>query len=241
MDHIYGQGNTQGNLVILGGCTMATIYFVEDDQAIGYVIEKTIEHAGLDGKGFRDAASFMQAFSQQKPDLILLDLMLPDQSGMDVLKWIRRQDEHVPIMVLSALQSEMDKVIALDKGADDYMTKPFGVLELTSRIQAKLRKQSDERKWFYKNIELDDRKHTLFINHQSVYLTNKEYDIFKLLIKNQINVVSKDHIFKEVWETDYIGETRTLDMHIKSLRSKLSEYQAECAIETIRGVGYQLK
>ncbi|HAX03927.1 MAG: hypothetical protein A2Y45_07590 [Tenericutes bacterium GWC2_34_14] len=220
---------------------MPKIYFVEDDQAIGYVIEKTIEHAGLEGKGFRDGSSFKQAFLKDKPDLILLDLMLPDVSGMELLKWIRSFDQHTPVMVVSALQSEMDKVIALDQGADDYMTKPFGVLELTSRIQSKLRKQSDDRKYALGNILLDDKKHTLLINQENVYLTNKEYAILKLLLKNQKNVVSKETIFKDVWETDFIGETRTLDMHIKALRNKLQDSEADVQIITIRGVGFQIE
>ena len=220
---------------------MPKIYFVEDDQAIGYVIKKTIEHAGLEGQGFSNGQAFQQVFMKEKPDLILLDLMLPDMSGMDLLKWIRQKDQHTPVMVVSALQSEMDKVIALDHGADDYMTKPFGVLELTSRIQSKLRKQIDERKYSLGNLILDDKKHTLFVNENIVYLTNKEYAILKLLLKNQKEVVSKETIFKDVWETDFIGETRTLDMHIKALRNKLLDHQAEAKIVTVRGVGFQIE
>jgi two-component system alkaline phosphatase synthesis response regulator PhoP len=220
---------------------MPIIYFVEDDKAISYVIEKTIEHASLKGKGFQDGTSFMKAYQQEKPDLILLDLMLPDMSGIDILKWIRKQDKETPVMVVSALQSEMDKVIALDHGADDYMTKPFGVLELTSRIQAKLRKYSDDKKYVMGNVVLDDKKHTLEVNDEAVYITNKEYDIIKLLLKHQKDVVSKEAIFKDVWDTDYIGETRTLDMHIKSLRQKLEEHAANIKITTVRGVGYQLQ
>lgn len=220
---------------------MPLIYFVEDDQAIGYVIEKTIEHAGLEGKGFRNGDAFMQAFSREKPDLILLDIMLPDISGMDLLKWVRKQDQQTPVMIISALQSEMDKVIALDHGADDYMTKPFGVLELTSRIQAKLRKYTDDRKYILGNLVLDDKKHLLTVDENPIYVTNKEYAILKLLLKNQKNVVSKETIFKDVWETDFIGETRTLDMHIKALRMKLSDSHAKAQIITIRGIGYQIE
>ena len=220
---------------------MPLIYFVEDDQAIGYIIEKTIEHAGLTGKGFRSGEAFMQAYTKEKPNLILLDLMLPDISGMDLLKWVRKQDQTTPVMVVSALQSEMDKVIALDHGADDYMTKPFGVLELTSRIQSKLRKYSDDRKYSLGNLVLDDKKHLLTVDENAIYLTNKEYAILKLLLKNQKNVVSKETIFKDVWETDFIGETRTLDMHIKALRVKLTDSNAKAQIVTIRGIGYQIE
>ncbi len=220
---------------------MPKIYYVEDDQAIGYIIEKTIAHAGMDGEGFKTAESFMRAFKEEKPDMILLDIMLPDRSGLDVLQWVRKQDQTIPIMVVSALQSEMDKVIALDHGADDYMTKPFGVLELTSRIQSKLRKLNDDRKWSIGNVILDDKKHQLTVENTYVYLTNKEYSILKLLMKNQKNVVSKETIFKEVWETDFIGETRTLDMHIKSLREKLKSQNSTAEIVTIRGIGYQIE
>jgi two-component system alkaline phosphatase synthesis response regulator PhoP len=162
-------------------------------------------------------------------------------SGMDILKWIRKSDQETPVMIVSALQSEMDKVIALDQGADDYMTKPFGVLELTSRMQSKLRKFGDDKHYQMGNVLLDDRKHTVLVNEEMIYLTNKEYDILKLLLKNQRNVVSKETIFRDVWDTDYIGETRTLDMHIKSLRQKLITQDASIKITTVRGVGFQLE
>jgi two-component system alkaline phosphatase synthesis response regulator PhoP len=217
---------------------MPMIYFVEDDQAIQYVVEKTIENAGLIGQGFSTGEAFMLAFRKQKPDMVLLDVMLPDTSGLDLLKLIRKIDDKIPVMMVSALQNEMDKVIALDLGADDYMTKPFGVLELTARIQARLRTLQGDHIYALKNIKLDDKKHVFDIHGKDVYLTNKEYDILKLLLKNQGEVVSKETIFKFVWETDFIGETRTLDMHIKSLRQKLKANGADAKITTVRGVGY---
>lgn len=220
---------------------MAIIYFLEDDQSIGYIIEKTIEHAGLKGFGFSTIEAFYAAYENKLPDLVLLDVMLPDGSGLDVLKTIRKSHQDLPIIMISALQSEMDKVIALDLGADDYITKPFGVLELTSRIQAKLRKITFLAQIALGNVEIDDEKHKCMINHQSIYLTNKEYDILKLLMKNHKIVMSKESIFQKVWETHYMGETRTLDMHIKSLRKKLDEHQANLKIITIRGIGYQLE
>ncbi|MDO9629955.1 MAG: response regulator transcription factor [Acholeplasmataceae bacterium] len=220
---------------------MPIIYYVEDDQAIGYVIEKTINHSGMIGKGFQKGELFLDAYRKEKPDLILLDVMLPDISGLELLKLIRKLDRETPIMMISALQSEMDKVIALDLGADDYMTKPFGVLELTSRIQAKLRKVADEKIYQFNNVILDDKKHICLIKNEEVYLTNKEFSIIKLLLKNKGVVVTKETIFKEVWETDFIGETRTLDMHIKSLREKLNHNHADIEIKTIRGIGYQVE
>jgi two-component system alkaline phosphatase synthesis response regulator PhoP len=220
---------------------MATIYYVEDDQSIGYIIEKTIEHAGLKGFGFQTIEDFFIQFKKHKPDMILLDVMLPDGSGLDVLKKVRETDQQLPIMMISALQSEMDKVIALDLGADDYLTKPFGVLELTSRIQSKLRKMNVDQRITEGNVIIDDEKHLCLINNQEVYLTNKEYDILKMLLKNKKNVLTKEAIFNYVWETNYMGETRTLDMHIKALRQKLVKHQSSLSIITVRGIGYQIE
>lgn len=220
---------------------MALVYYVEDDQAIGYIIEKTIGNAGLKGIGFNRGEAFLAAFSQNRPDMVLLDIMLPDISGLDLLKTIRAMDTDIPVMMISALQNEMDKVAALDAGADDYMTKPFGVLELTSRIQSKLRKHKERDLFSIKNVVLDDGRHKFFVDGTDVYLTNKEYEIMKLLISHKGTVVKKEDIFLEVWETDYIGETRTLDMHIKALRDKLLENSSEVVIRTIRGVGYMIE
>lgn len=219
---------------------MPIIYYVEDDQSISYIIEKTIEHAGLKGKGFQTIESFWDAYKTKQPDMILLDIMLPDGSGLDVLKKIRQTNKTIPIMMLSALQGEMDKVVALDFGADDYMTKPFGVLEMTSRIQARLRHLQMNQKMVIGNIEIDDDKHQCMMGDHEVYLTNKEYDILKMLIKNQGIVLTKESIFQHVWETHFMGETRTLDMHIKSLRKKMDDNHANVGILTVRGVGYQI-
>ena len=177
---------------------MATIYFVEDDQAISYIIEKTIQHAGLIGVGFQKGEDFLKKYQLQKPELILLDVMLPGMSGLDILKEVRKHDHETPVIMISALQSEMDKVIALDMGADDYMTKPFGVLELTSRIQAKLRKNMDSKVYQMSNVSLDDKKHICLINDKEIYFTNKEFSILRLLMKNASSVVSKEMIFKDV-------------------------------------------
>lgn len=219
---------------------MPLVYYIEDDQAISHIIEKTIENAGLKGKGFSTGEAFMSVFREQRPDFICLDIMLPDVSGIDLLKLIRKVDRDVPIMMVSALQSEMDKVIALDAGADDYLTKPFGVLELTSRIKAKLRKTQGPMVFHVKNVFMDDKKHQVKINDKAIYFTQKEYDILKLLLKNEQEIATREAIFRSVWDTDFIGETRTLDMHIKSLRKKLAENDAEIAIKTVRGVGYHL-
>jgi two-component system alkaline phosphatase synthesis response regulator PhoP len=220
---------------------MPLVYYVEDDQSISYIIEKTIENANYSGVSFNKGMPFLESFKKKIPDLVLLDLMLPDVSGIDLVKAIRKINTDVPIIIVSALQDEMDKVTALDAGADDYMTKPFGVLELTSRMQSKLRKLRDYKILSYENIVIDLRKHIVKISDKEIYLTNKEFDILRVLVKNQHQVVPKENIFRDVWDTTYIGETRTLDMHIKSLRHKLSGSQSEAIIKTIRGVGYQIE
>ena len=220
---------------------MPIVYYVEDDQAIRYVIEKTVENANYTGLGFANGASFLEAFKTTQPDLILLDLMLPDMTGLDLVRHVRQTNQDVPIIIISALQDEMDKVNAFDAGADDYMVKPFGVLELTSRMQSKLRKLKDHKVITYENITLDLRKHLTLIDSTSVYFTNKEFDILKVLLKHSDQVVEKERIFRDVWDTTYIGETRTLDMHIKSLRQKLLSSKAMVKIKTIRGVGYQVE
>jgi two-component system alkaline phosphatase synthesis response regulator PhoP len=220
---------------------MPLIYYVEDDQSISYIIEKTIENANYSGVGFNRGMPFLETFKKKVPDLILLDLMLPDVSGIDLVRAIRKVNSDIPIIIVSALQDEMDKVTALDAGADDYMTKPFGVLELTSRMQSKLRKLRDYKLLSYENVLIDLRKHLVKISNNEVYMTNKEFDILRVLIKNQNQVVPKENIFRDVWDTTYIGETRTLDMHIKSLRQKLNSNHAKIIIKTIRGVGYQIE
>jgi two-component system, OmpR family, alkaline phosphatase synthesis response regulator PhoP len=220
---------------------MPLIYYVEDDQAIRFIIEKTISNANLDGKGFPNGKLFLEAMQNKIPDFILLDMMLPDISGIELVKAVRKMSSDVPVMMLSALQDEMNKVSALDAGADDYMVKPFGVLELTSRIQSKLRKLRDYKILSLNNVTMDLRIHQITVEDKILTLTNKEYDILKLLLKSSHQVVTKELIFRDVWDTSYIGETRTLDMHIKSLRQKLASLHASVLIKTIRGVGYQIE
>lgn len=172
--------------------------------------------------------------------LILLDIMLPDTSGIELLKYVRKDDKEIPIIIISALFNEMDKVIALDSGADDYITKPFGLLELTSRIQAKLRKVSDKSTINFHDIKIDLKQYKVYVKQAEVSLTNKEYEIFKYMIENAENVLTKEDIFCAVWNSDFMGETRALDMHIKALRQKLKEANSEVKIETVYGIGYKI-
>jgi two-component system, OmpR family, alkaline phosphatase synthesis response regulator PhoP len=214
------------------------IYFLEDDEQIAYIIEKTITHAGYLQKGFDLAKDFLKALEKQTPDLVILDIMLPDMSGFEVIKKIREFYKDLPIIMLSALNSEMDKVKALDMGADDYITKPFGILELTSRINAKLRSVGSKEIYVKGNLELNREIYKCYINKLEINLTTKEFEILALLLKNEGKVVTKETLFNEIWQMDNSVETRTLDVHMKSLRAKIKD--ADFEIETIRGVGFSL-
>ena len=216
------------------------ILIIEDEPTLLATVKHFLENEKYIVETANNYRLALERIGTYDYDCILLDIMLPDGSGLEVLKLIRSTHKELPIMMISALQSEMDKVIALDLGADDYMTKPFGVLEMTSRIQARLRKADHHILISLGNVTIDDQKHICVMNNKEVYLTNKEYSILKLLIKHKGNVLSKESIFQQVWETNFMGETRTLDMHIKSLRQKLMSYHANVSISTIRGIGYQI-
>jgi len=212
------------------------IYFLEDDSQISYIIEKTIANAGYAHQGFIKGREFLEALKKKTPDLVLLDVMLPDMSGLEVLSKLRIYYKDLPVIMLSALDTEMDKVKALDLGADDYMSKPFGILELTARMNAQLRKSGARTIYEVGNVSIDKNKYKCIVNQKEVNLTTKEFDVLFLLMKNQGKVVTKETLFNEIWQMDVSIETRTLDMHIKSLREKISE--ADIEIKTIRGVGY---
>ncbi len=214
------------------------IYCLEDDTQISYIITKTLEKSGYTYKEFNRSEALLRAIEETMPDMFLLDVMMPDMSGLDVLKYIRQYHKHVPIMMISALGTEMDKVKALDLGADDYLIKPFGILELSSRINAHLRKIDKSDVYEKEDIIIDIKQHKCYIKGSEVKLTNKEFDILTLLMKQQGKVVTKEQLFHEVWQMDADIETRTLDMHIKSLRQKISD--SNLKITTVRGVGYQL-
>ncbi len=214
------------------------IYFLEDDGSIAYIIEKTISNAGYLSKRFEKAESLLEAIRIETPDLLLLDILLPESSGLEVLLKVRTFYKDLPIIMVSALGTEMDKVKALDAGADDYITKPFGILELTSRINAQLRKSNAKRVLIKGNLELNKESYKCLIDHHEISLTTKEFEILYLLLKNDGKVVTKEMLFNEVWQMDVSIETRTLDMHIKSLRNKIKDANFE--IITIRGMGYSL-
>lgn len=216
------------------------VYFVEDDQNISYVILKTLEKMNLAHEAFFNGASFKASFENQKPDLILLDLMLPDTSGLDLIKYVREFSQAIPIIVISALFDEMDKVKALDLGADDYITKPFGILELTSRIQAKLRNINKKAFLEYGDLKIDVENFKAYVDTKLLKFTNKEFLILVELVKESDKVLTKEAIFHEVWQTNFMGETRALDVHIKSIRKKLQSFKSKVKIETVYGVGYKI-
>lgn len=216
------------------------IYSVEDDEDISLIINKTLTKQGFTIKSFENGKKFLEQFKIETPDIVLLDLMLPDMSGSDIIKKIRSNQKYdnVHIIVVSAKHMTMDKVENLDLGADDYIEKPFDLLELMSRVEAHARRLRKSNLIKIGDIELDVAKRECIYQNKPVDLTVKEFDILLLLAKNAPNVLSRDQIFEEIWNTNQIVESRSLDMHIKTLRSKLNDDGK--LIKSIYGIGYKL-
>lgn len=222
---------------------MAMIYIVEDDENIREIEMFALKNAGYEVQGFECAAAFYARLKEKVPALVLLDIMLPDEDGLTIVKKLRHTAEtrKLPIIMATAKTTEIDKVKGLDIGADDYITKPFGVMELISRVKALMRRSrgmEEERMIRLGPIFMDDKKRTVFVNDEPCELTYKEYELLKLLLLNAGIVASRDMILDRVWGTDFEGESRTLDMHIKTLRQKLGS--AGTMIRTVRNVGYML-
>ena len=223
---------------------MALIYVVEDDKNISEIECFALKNSGYDIEAFPDAASFRVRLAERKPDLVLLDIMLPDEDGLTILSKLRKDKEtsKLPIIMITAKTAEIDKVKGLDMGADDYLTKPFGVMELISRVKALLRRTEPaeaEKVLQIGPIVLDVEKHAVLVEGEHCDLTYKEYELLILLLMNAGMVTKRDTILERVWGTDYEGESRTLDMHIKTLRQKLGA--AGSRIKTVRNVGYLLE
>lgn len=219
------------------------IYSVEDDINISDLIKYTLEEAGFEIKCFSNGNDMLEALKMQTPNLILLDIMLPDIDGTEILKIIRTDYSYLPIKVimLTAKSSEINIVMGLNAGADDYMPKPFSVLELIARVKANLRKKNttiEMEEMTFGEIKIIIRKRAVFVNNNQVALTQKEFDLLKLLVENAESIVSRETMFEEVWGKENAMETRTIDMHIKSIRQKLN-LQKENII-TVRGMGYKL-
>lgn len=221
---------------------MALIYVVEDDKSIQEIETFALQNVGYQVEGFASAEDFYTALNRKLPDLVLLDVMLPDEDGLSIVKKLRSREDtvFVPIIMVTAKTSEIDKVKGLDIGADDYMTKPFGVMELISRVKAMLRRSAkpEEKEKILRlgNIVLDREKHAVTVNGEGCELTYKEYELLKLLMTNAGIVTTREVILDRIWGTDFEGESRTLDMHIKTLRQKLKEEGR--LIKTVRNVGY---
>ena len=218
------------------------IYSVEDDVDIARIINKTLTKQGYQVYSFQDGKSFIEAFNKQKPDLVLLDLMLPDMDGNDIIKYIRNDIENneVEIIIISAKRMLMDKVEGLDLGADDYLEKPFDLLVLMSRVNARLRRHQNKNILIYNNLKVDLQKHLVFLDNKEIICTNKEFDILTYLLQRKGQAVSRDDLLTFLWgdnNTDY--ESRTIDVHIKSLRAKLNDNDGSI-IQTIYGIGYKI-
>lgn len=223
---------------------MTMIYCVEDDANIRELIEYTLKSADFQVRGFECGRDFFAALQEEMADLVLLDIMLPDTDGMEILQTLRGSSgiSHLPVIMLTARSQQMDKIKGLDGGADDYITKPFDVLELISRVRAVLRRSGGTRpatvQTSYREINMDHSKHAVTVAGSEVVLTFKEYELLRILLANLGSVVPRERIVSKVWGTDYEGESRTLDVHIRSLRRKLGA--AGDYIETVRSVGYKI-
>ena len=223
---------------------MSLIYCLEDDDAIRNLILYTLNAAGFESRGFGESESFWAAMRQAVPQLILLDIMLPGEDGLQVLEKLRAKPATagIPVIMATAKGTEFDKVIGLDQGADDYLVKPFGMMEMVSRIKAVLRRTAPKERGGALRIgalTLDPQEHTVAVNGERVMLTLKEYELLYKLMANPGRAFDRDTLLREIWDAEYAGETRTVDVHIRSLRAKLGP-AADC-IETVRGVGYRLE
>ena len=221
------------------------IYCVEDDSSIRELVVYTLESTGFHARGFEDGKLFEEAFAQEVPELVLLDIMLPGEDGMQILKKLKdsSRTKDIPVIMVTAKGAEYDKVMGLDAGADDYVTKPFGMMELVSRIKAVLRRSQkkenqEEHLLSYGEIQMNTGKHEVTAGGEVVQLTLKEYELLKRLIKNPNMVLTRDQLLEDIWGYDFDGETRTVDVHVRTLRQKLGNC-GEC-IETVRGVGYRM-
>lgn len=220
------------------------IFILEDDDSIRKLLEYTLKSQNFEVAGFSRPSEFWNSLEQAKPELILLDIMLPEEDGISVLKKLRSDKRHsqIPVIMLTAKDTEFDIVTGLDAGADDYITKPFGTLSLISRIKAVLRRYEQVNETKSKiikcgKITVDINRHTVYVDDTQVFLTIKEFDLLCLLMENQGTVLEREKLLSLVWGMDLQVETRTIDVHIRTLRQKLKD---ENLIETVRGLGYRM-
>lgn len=225
---------------------MNLVYIVEDDENIRELIAYALNNNGFKAQGYSSADSMYEALSEVLPDIFLLDIMLEGDDGYTILRKLKSNEltKEIPVIMLTAKSSEIDKVKGLDMGADDYMTKPFGVMELISRIKAVLRRhdkapsKKNESMVNFKNITMDLKKRLVYVDNERVKLTYKEYELLYFMIMNKEVVLSRNKLMNEIWGYDYLGESRTVDAHIRTLRQKLGD--ASKYIKTVRNVGYKI-
>lgn len=220
------------------------IWCVDDDSTIRDIEVYTLEQTGFHARGFADGASLLEALNHDIPKLIVLDIMLPGMDGVEILKQLRANPKYqdIPVIMATAKGTEMDKISGLNTGADDYLVKPFGVMEMVARIKAVLRrteKASSADQLTAGRIVLKEKEHTVLVDGSPVELTHKEFEMLRLFMKNPGIVLSRDTLMRDIWGVDYIGETRTVDMHIKTLRRKLGTAGGQ--IKTVIGAGYRLE
>lgn len=222
---------------------MALIYIVEDDESIREIETIALKNSNYIVSAFENAKEFYKKLDELVPDLILLDVMLPDESGYDIVRKLRKRPaiQDIPIIMVTAKTTEMDMIKGLDGGADDYIKKPFSIMELITRVKALLRRTAKEEPKLLKldDLVIDHERHVVTVNNEQVDLTYKEYELLRLLMGSQGIVMTREVIMRSVWDTDFEGETRTVDMHIKTLRHKLGDYGSR--IKTVRNVGYVIE
>ncbi len=217
------------------------IYLLEDDDSIRDFVIYTLVSQGMEARGFDRPSAFWAGMEESVPSLVLLDIMLPEEDGMSVLKKLREspRTRKLPVIMLTAKSTEYDKVMGLDAGADDYIAKPFGMMELLSRIRALLRRtEADSGVYRCGELTVDPGRHTVTVGGQNVALTQKEFEVLCLLLKNRGQVLSREQLIENVWGYAFTGESRTVDVHVRTLRQKLGT--AGAYVETVRGYGYKI-
>lgn len=221
------------------------IYCVEDERNIRELIVYTLETSGFEARGFSDGAQFFKRLAEKKPDLILLDIMLPGEDGMEILKKLKKSSDtsDIPVIMVTAKGAEYDKVLGLDAGADDYIAKPFGMMEFVARVRAVLRRSGNDtqqavHEYTAGKLKIQVEQHQVTVDGKNVVLTLKEFEVLRYLLENRGIVLTRNQLLEHIWGYDFDGETRTVDVHIRTLRQKLGE--AGDIIETVRGVGYRI-
>ena len=219
------------------------IYFVEDDNSIRKLVLYSLTSAGLEAEGFARPSAFWAALDRRGPEVVLLDIMLPEEDGISILKKLRedRRTRSVQVILLTAKGSEYDKVVGLDAGADDYVSKPFGMMELMARVRSALRRAGDEERPALRlgPVAVDPDRHLVQVDGEDVALTRKEFQLLRLLLERRGTVLTRDQLLNTVWGYDFDGASRTVDVHVRTLRQKLGE--AGNLIQTVRGIGYKME